>query len=155
MNPKPGKDAPKPQNKGQSQSGVTQNNTTNPKKDTGKWCEFHNNPTQSTNECRAKQSLVAELKAPELDACSNPEVEPGKGDEKGNNIIYVDPSAIVSTTKLQMEDPKGREEGEHLFHSQMWVKGSPLQYLVDSRSQKNLISVEVVNLLNLPTIVHP
>ena len=66
----------------------------------GKWCEFNNNPTHSTNECRAKQSLVAELKAPELDACSDPELELDTGDDKGKQIIDVDPSAIVSTTKL-------------------------------------------------------
>jgi len=47
---KQGKGASKPQNKGQSQGMVTQdnlskpqamNNTTKPKKDTRKWCEFH------------------------------------------------------------------------------------------------------------------
>ena len=48
------KGAPEPKNKGQDQSNATQDNTTNPKKDTGKWCEFHNSPTQSTNECWAK-----------------------------------------------------------------------------------------------------
>ena len=37
----------------------------------------------------------------------------------------------------------------------MWVKGSPLKFLVDSGSQKNLISVEVVKWLGLPTIAHP
>ena len=34
----------------------------------------------------------------------------------------------------------------------MWVKGSPLQFLVDSGSQKNLISADVVKRLGLPTI---
>jgi hypothetical protein len=29
------------------------------KKDTGKWCEFHNNPCHNTDECRSIQSLVA------------------------------------------------------------------------------------------------
>ena len=48
------KGAPKLKNKGQGQSGATQKNTTNQKKDIGKWCEFHNSPTHSTNECRAK-----------------------------------------------------------------------------------------------------
>ena len=76
------KGAPEPKNKGQGQSGVTQNNTTN-QKDTGKWCEFHNSPTHSTNECEAKQSLAVELKALESDACSDPDPEPDKGDEKG------------------------------------------------------------------------
>ena len=45
-NPKLGKGAPKPQNKGQRQSRVTQKNTKNTMKDTGKLCEFHNSPTQ-------------------------------------------------------------------------------------------------------------
>ena len=64
-NPKLGKGAPEPQNKGQGPNGATKNTTQNPKKDTRKWCEFHNSPTHSTSECRAKQSLVADLKAPE------------------------------------------------------------------------------------------
>ena len=81
---------PKP--KGQSQGGVTQdnpskpqekNNTTKLKKDTGKWCEFHKSPTHNTSECRTKQSFVAELKASESDACSDPEPEPDKGNRKG------------------------------------------------------------------------
>jgi hypothetical protein len=37
----------------------------------------------------------------------------------------------------------------------MWVKGSPLQFIVNSGSQKNLISVEVVKQLGLLTITHP
>ena len=129
--------------------------TINPNKDTGKWCEFHNSPTHSTNDCRAKQSLVAELKAPESDACFDPEPEPDKGDDKGKQIIDAYPSAIVATTNLQREDLEDPEEGEHLFHSQMWVKGSPLQFLVDSGSQKDLISAEVVKRLGLPIVAHP
>ncbi len=81
---------PKP--KGQSQGGVTQdnpskpqekNNTMKSKKDTRKWCEFHKSPTHNTSECWTKQSLVAELKASESDACSHPEREPDKGNGKG------------------------------------------------------------------------
>ena len=98
---------------------------------------------------------MAELKALESDACSDPKPEPNKGDEKGNYIVDVNPKAIVSTTKLQREDREDREEGERLFHSQMWVKGFPLQFLVDSGSQKNLISVDFMRYLSLPTITHP
>ena len=90
------------------------------------WCEFHNSPTHNTSECWVNQPLVVKLKAPKSDACFDPKPEPEKGDEKGNQIIDVDPNAIVSTTKLQREDLDDREEGERLFHSQMWVKGSPL-----------------------------
>jgi hypothetical protein len=36
----------------------------------------------------------------------------------------------------------------------MWVKGSPLHFIVDSGSHKNLISVEVINKLALPTRLH-
>jgi hypothetical protein len=48
------------------------------------------------------------------------------------------------TATIQPEEPIDPEEGECLFHSQMWVKGTPLHFIVDSRSQKNLISAEVV-----------
>jgi hypothetical protein len=37
----------------------------------------------------------------------------------------------------------------------MWVKGSPLQFIVKSGSQKNLISAEFVKQLGLPTTTHP
>ena len=98
---------------------------------------------------------MAEIKAPESDAFFDPELEPDKGNDKGKQIIDVDPSAIVSTTKIQNEGPEDPEEGERLFQSQMWVKGSLLQFLVDSRSQMNLISVEFMKKLGLPTIAHP
>ena len=51
---------------------------------------------------------MAELKAPESDAFSDPESEPDKGNGKGKQIIDADPSAIFATTKIQREDP---EEG--------------------------------------------
>jgi hypothetical protein len=40
------------------------------KKDTGKWCKFHKIPWHNTDECRSKQSLVAEIKDkdPNLDS---------------------------------------------------------------------------------------
>jgi len=108
---------PKP--KGQSQGGVIQdnpskpqekNNTTKPKKDTVKWREFHKSPTHNTSECRTKQSLVAELKAFESDACSDLETEPDKGNSKGKQIIDVDPSATVATAKIQKNEPEDPEE---------------------------------------------
>jgi hypothetical protein len=37
----------------------------------------------------------------------------------------------------------------------MWVKGTPLHFIIDSSSQKNLISAEVVKRLALPKMPHP
>ena len=37
----------------------------------------------------------------------------------------------------------------------MWVKGSPVQFIVDNGSQKNLISADIVKRLGLSTIAHP
>ena len=82
----------------------------------GKWCEFHKSSTPNTSECRAKQSLVAEMRAYESDACSNPKSEPDKGNEKGKNIIDVEPNATVITTKIWKEEPED-PEAENLFHS--------------------------------------
>jgi hypothetical protein len=35
------------------------------------------------------------------------------------------------TATIQPEEPTDPEEGEHLFHSQMWVKGTPLHFIID------------------------
>ena len=43
------------------------------KKDTGKWCKFHKSPWHNTDECRSKQSLVAEIKSLDSDPNSNSE----------------------------------------------------------------------------------
>ena len=94
---------------------------------------------------------MAEVKASESDAYYNSELEL----ERGRWIINIEPSATVATTKLQPGEPNKPEEGECLFHSQMWVKGTPLHFIVDSGSEKNLISVEVIKRLPLPTTPHP
>ena len=70
-------------------------------------------------------------------------------------IIDVEPKAIVATTKLQPCEPDEPEEGYQLFHLHMWVKGTPLHFIVDNGSQKNLISIEVIKRLALSTTTHP
>lgn len=54
--------------------------------------------------------------------------------KKGKHIIDVKLSAIVSTNKVQQNEPEYVEEGEFLFHSQMWVKGVPLPFILNSES---------------------
>jgi hypothetical protein len=94
---------------------------------------------------------VAEVKASESDVGFDSESEP----ERLRWIIDMEPNATIATTKLQHGEPDEPEEGERLFHSQMWVKGTPLHFIIDSGSQKNLISVEVIKRLALPTTPHP
>jgi hypothetical protein len=121
------------------------------KKDMGKWCEYHKIPWHNTEECRSKKSLMAKMKASE----SEVDFDSESNLEGGNLIIDVEPSATVATIKFWPSKPKEPEEGEHLFHSQMWVKGAPLHFIVDRSSQKNLISAELVKRLDLPTTPHP
>jgi hypothetical protein len=101
VNQKQAKGAPKLQRKGQSQGLVAQdslpkpqekNNTAKPKKDMGKWCEFHKISSHNTSECRAKQSLVAEMRAYESDACSNIESKPKKGMTEGSRLSIRSPT---------------------------------------------------------------
>jgi hypothetical protein len=94
---------------------------------------------------------VAEIK----DKDPNPDSESDSENTGKRQIIDVDPTAIVATAAIQPEEPTDPEEREHLFHSQMWVKGTPLHFIVDSGSQKNLISAEVVKQLGLSTTPHP
>ena len=69
---------------------------------------------------------MAEIKASESDAYSDIESKPEKGNDRGNKIIDAEPNTTIATMKIQKEEPEDSEEEEHLFHSQMWVKGSPL-----------------------------
>ena len=121
------------------------------KKDMGKWCEYHKIPWHNTIVCRSKKSLVVELKASKSKVDSDSESNP----EGGKQIINVEPSVTFYTTKVQPIEPKELEEGEHLFHSQMWIKGALIHFIVDSGSQKNLISIEFIKRLDLPTTLHP
>jgi hypothetical protein len=110
------------------------------KKDTGKWCNFHKIPWHDIDECHSKKSLVAEIKDKE----PNPDSKSDSGNIGKRKIIDADPTTIGATATIQPEEPTYPEEGEHIFHLQMWVKGTPLHFIVASGSQKNLISAEVV-----------
>jgi hypothetical protein len=116
-----------------------------------KWCDLHKIPWNNTVDCCSKKSLVPKVKASESDQGSNFELEP----ERRRRIIDAEPSATIATTKVQPDEPNDPEEGKHLFHSHMWVKGTPLHFIVDSGSQKNLISDEVIKRLALLTTLHP
>jgi hypothetical protein len=94
---------------------------------------------------------VAEVK----DMEPNPDSESDPENIENRQIIDADPTATVTTTTIQLEEPVDPEEGECLFHSQMWVKGTPLHFIVDNDSQKNLISTKVVKQLGLSTTPHP
>jgi hypothetical protein len=52
--------------------------------------------------------------------------------EGGKKIIDFEPNSTVATTKVWPSEPEEPEEGEHLFHSQMWVKGDLIHFIVDN-----------------------
>jgi hypothetical protein len=135
--PKHGKDGPNqqpPENQSKTRDKKSKRKMKN---DTRKWCDFHKIPWHNTDECRLKYSLVIEVK----DTEPNPDSESDLENIENRQIITVDPTVIVATTTIQ---PVDLEEGEHLFHSQMWVKGTPLNFIIDNNSQKNLISAKVI-----------
>jgi hypothetical protein len=55
---------------------------------------------------------------------------------------------------IQPKELEELEEGECLFHSQMWVKETSLHLIVDSGSHNNLIQAEVVKILKFPIMPH-
>jgi hypothetical protein len=142
----PNKQSPENQSKPHEKKGHGKT-----KKDTGKWCDFHKIPWHNTDECHSKQSLVFEIKDKE----PNPHSESNSENTGEGRIIGTDPTAIVATATIQPEEPTDLEEGEHIFHSQMWVKGTPLHFIVDSGRQKNLILAEVIKQLGFSTTPHP
>jgi hypothetical protein len=74
---------------------------------------------------------VAKVKASKSDARSNSESEL----EKGRWIIDAKSTAAIATsTKVHLDELDQIEEDERLFHSQMWVKGTPMHVIVDSGS---------------------
>jgi hypothetical protein len=83
---------------------------------------------------------MAKLKASESEANCDSESNP-KG---GKQIIDGEPSAMVSTTKVQPSELEEPEEGEWLFHLQMGVKGALINFIIKKNSQNNLISAEVI-----------
>jgi hypothetical protein len=68
------------------------------------------------------------MKSSELDAGYDSKSET----KRGICIIDMEPSAHVATTKVHPGEPDEPEEGKRLFHSHMWVKGTPLHFIVDS-----------------------
>jgi hypothetical protein len=94
---------------------------------------------------------LVELKEKELEPCLNSYSE----HNEGKWIIDSEPTTTITTTTIQPEEPEDPKEGEHLFNSQMWVKGTPLYFIVVNESQKNLISVEVVKGLKLSMMPQP
>jgi hypothetical protein len=70
------------------------------------------------------------MKSSESDEGSDSDIEL----KRGIQIIDVEPNAIVATTKLHPGEPDEPEEGECLFHSKTWVKGTPLHFIVDNSS---------------------
>jgi hypothetical protein len=131
----PDKQLPKNQSKPQEKKGHRKT-----KKDTRKWCISTKDPSTTLMNVTQNihwwprsnirsETLIHNLILKIL----------GK-----RRIIDADPTAIIATATIQPEEPTDPEEGEHLFHSQMWVKGTPLHFIVDRGSQKNLISTEVI-----------
>jgi hypothetical protein len=112
----------------------------NMKNETGKWCDFHKIHRHNTDEFHSKQSLVDEVKDTEPNLDSEFDLE----NIENRQIIDADSTATVTTTTIQLEEPVYPEEGECLFHSQMWVKETLFHFIADNDIQKNLITDKVL-----------
>jgi hypothetical protein len=77
---------------------------------------------------------VVELKEIEL----SPELESDSDNNKRRQLIDEKPTTTITTATILLEEPEDPKEGQCLFHSQMWVKGTPLHFIIYSRRQKNL-----------------
>jgi hypothetical protein len=74
----------------------------------------------------------------------NPDSESNPKNIEKRRIINVDPTTAITIAIIQPEEPIDPEEGENLFHLQMWVKGTLFHFIVDRNRQKNLISVDAI-----------
>jgi hypothetical protein len=71
---------------------------------------------------------VDEVKASKSDVGSDLESKR----KRGRWIIDAEPSATIATTsKVHPNEPDEPKEDEHVFHSNMWVKGTLLQFILD------------------------
>jgi hypothetical protein len=85
---------------------------------------FPQNPLHNTDECRSKHSLVAEIKDKE----SNPDSKSDSENIGKRQIIDADPTAIVTTTTIQPEEPTDPEEGEAPFSFTNVGEGDPTAF---------------------------
>jgi hypothetical protein len=53
---------------------------------------------------------------------------------ENRQIIDADPTSTITTTTIQREESINRKEGECVFLSKMWVKGTPLHLIIDNDS---------------------
>jgi hypothetical protein len=84
----------------------------------------------------------------------NPDSESDSANSSKRQIIDADPTTILMTASIQLEEPMDPEKGKHLFHSQMWVKRTSMHFIVDNRIHKNLILAEVIKQLGLSVTPH-
>jgi hypothetical protein len=61
---------------------------------------------------------------------SNLDSESSSKNNGRRRIIDEDPIVIFATATIQPKELVDSEEVEHIFHSKMWVKGTPLHFIV-------------------------